>query len=127
MSIMLDQDILNPEGEVMNSQRDCCLQTEDGSLTTDRNGDYVIISVATPKDSLTLKRVCIRRLVIDSSDTPLNSDQKYEKYKLFDKVHKAGDSVQFTSDEFVLLKQFISDQWGSYIMVHAVDMLETKE
>ena len=125
-SIKLNQDLKNLKGEPMNASQDCCVQKPDGSLTVDKNGSYVVLSVPTPDKKLDLRKVCINALITDTTDEPITADEKYEKYKLFRRFHEAKDKIELESGDIERVKKYIGKYWPTLVMGQAYDMLQGK-
>jgi hypothetical protein len=125
MKIKLTKDFLNLEGKVMNDEKECCILKPDGSLAQ-ANGAYITQIVPTPDNKLELKKVCINSLLQDSKEDAANPDEKYEKYKLFQKFHTANGEIELEAKEVEMVKKYIGKLYSTYIMGQAYDMLEGK-
>ena len=121
-SIKLDKEFLDTEDNVLNAEKECCIQKANGDLA-EVNGVLVTVMVPTPDRKIDLKTVCIQSLL---TDIPNDETDKYEKYKLFQKFHKANGKIELDSKEIELVKGQIKKCYGILIFGQAFDMLEGK-
>ena len=121
-AIRLDQDFLDIDGKVINSEKECCIQKANGALA-ESNGRLVTVMVPTPDKKIELKDVCIQSLL---TEIPDDTTDKYEKYKLFQKFHKANGKINLESQEITMVKELIGKCYGTLIVGQAWDMLEGK-
>ena len=122
MEIKLNKDFIGLDGKVMNSEKECCILKPDGTIA-ESNGSVVTTTVPTPDKKLELKKVCINALL---ANIPDDQTDKYEKYKLFQKFHKANSKIELESGEITMLKELIKKFHETLIMGQAYDMLEGK-
>lgn len=123
--IKLTGDFLNIEGKVMNRSRECCIQKANGELAM-INGQLATVLVPTPDDILSLKKVCINALLAELPQEQVDPTEKYDKYKIFQKLHKADKKIELDSKELELVKKWIGKYWETLVMGQAYDMLEGK-
>ena len=122
-AIKFDQDFKDLEGNVLNAEKECCIQKTNGELAMS-GGKLVTTMVPTPDKKLELKQVCIQALLTDKpDDTP---EFKAEKFILFQKFHNANGKIELTSEETTLVKNQIAKAYSTFIMGQAHAMLEGK-
>lgn len=124
--IKLNKDFTDIDGKVMNAERECCVILDSGKFAHNSDGSLLTRSVPTPDEILTLKKVCVQALLADFAQEQIPSDEKYEKYKVFEKFHNANGKIELDAKEVVLVKKWVGKSWGTLVMGQAYDMLEDK-
>jgi len=126
MEIKLDKDFLDIDGKILNAERECCVQKSNGDLAKS-NGQLVTIMVPTPDEKVTLKTVCIQSLLAEYPNEPLvDPDEKYKKYKLFQRFDNANGSIELEAEDIVIIKKWVGKYCNTLVQGQAWDMLEEK-
>ena len=121
--IKFNQEFKNLEGTTLFAQKECCILKTNGELA---NVDGVLITktIDTPKDKLSLKKICIDALLADyENDEP---GSKADRYILFQRFNNANGWIELTGEELVLVKTQIEKSCSTFIMGQAHAMLEGK-
>jgi hypothetical protein len=76
-------------------------------------------------DPMTLKDVMVNALNMTPQDERIDGKEKQKRYHLAGRIWMAGDEIDLTSDEVVLVKNLIAKVYASALVVgQAWDMIE---
>ena len=93
----------------MNAQ----IKNLDGAAFTEPNSDRKVL----------LRDVCSNAILFEKPDAQLTGPEKYERYKLAEKISKAA-TADLTAEEITLLKDVVADLYNASIVGPVWDMLE---
>lgn len=126
MKINVVQSLKNMDGVAINSTKECVILASNGvDLVKNAKGEEVITIIDQKDKSLTLKKVCVDSLLLNTQDDT-SGDEKAERYMLAMKIHEAKKEVDLESKDIVIIKELIGKNYGPLVVGQAHLMLEGK-
>lgn len=127
--IKLDSRFVDTEGKTLDSYKECCVVSDKGVFAKNTDGSTLIKVVPTPDEAFSLCDVCIKSLLAEfPSETPVDPEEKYDKYKLFCKFDEAkqknSKTITLEAKEITLARKWVGKYANTLVMGQAFDMLE---
>lgn len=125
-TIKFDHKFLDQTGKELYNKIECVVLKPNGDLAKTPEGNYIVKEVDHPKEKLNLKTLCITALLNEFPNETPTADERYKRYKLFQKFDKANGKIDLEAEDLSLVKELIGKTHPTLIMGQAYDMLEGK-
>lgn len=125
MKINMTQELLDVDGKPINSTKECVILDMEGNII--KKGGKEVITVITTDDSLTLKKICVDALLMNSQDEKISGEDKAKRYQLAMKIHGAKKDVDLESGDITTIKEIIGKNYGPIVVGQTHLMLENKK
>lgn len=96
------------------------------TIITDLEGKAVMVNLV-EKIEMTVKNAFVESLMGTYKDETIDGFEKYNRFKLADKIGKATDSVNLSSVDVVLIKKLVGKAWSTLVVGRVFEMFEKLE
>lgn len=130
MKLDLTTAIIGLEGKPVNGTKEVFVirKNEKGEdeFEKDSSGKEIVLTIATPEQAFTIKKVLINSLLA-SSEEKISTEEKAKRFSLFFRIENAKtDKIEFTAEEVTLCKKVVQENCSILVAGRACRILENK-